>query len=150
MTSAKQLANNNYGYGSAIFGVLGIIIIAISENLQSILNPRSAVFLKFLDSLGWVYKGPKALVAEVKPSPLLPFTDGSILSMLVLFGGYLSALAILYGLWAEYRNEDSLLLSAGLICGIFGFCIIHSATGFGVMLLCSGLVTWLRSIRKIS
>jgi hypothetical protein len=143
----KQLANNNSGHISLIFGTLGIIVVATSKHAQSIRNPQSAVFLEFLDRLGWVYKGPKALVAEVKPSPLLPFTDGSILSILIWFGVYLSTLAVLFGLWAEYRREDSLLLSAGLICGILGFYIFHNATGLGIILLCAGVVTWLRAKR---
>jgi hypothetical protein len=143
----KPNANNSYGYSSLIFGILGLIVIVMSMQAQSFRNPRVAVFLGLLDRFGWVSKGPKALVTEMKPSPFLSFTDGSILQILIWFGVYLSSLAILFGLWAEHRKEQSLLLSAGLMCGILGFYVFHGSTGFGMLVLCAGVVTWLRTKR---
>ncbi len=145
MNTTEPLAHNGLGHNSLIFGSLGLIVVTASKYAQSVRNPRSAVFLEFLDRLGWVNNQSLALVTEVKPSPLLPFTDGAILSMLVWFGIYLSALAILYSILAEYRNEDSLLLSAGLICGILGFYVFHTATAIAIILVCAGIVLWSRA-----
>jgi hypothetical protein len=134
----------NFGLSSLVFGALAIPIEAAVQHLQLVRHPQSSEFLQWLDRMSLVRPGVPNSLHELKPSPILTFTDGSVLLMLQVFGVYLAFAAILFGLWAEFNQEPSLLLGGGIVCGSLAILLFSPDWGLSAMLVCAVAVTVLR------
>jgi hypothetical protein len=137
-------SKEHFGFCSFIFGALAIPIEATVSHLQFTRDPTQAALLGWLDRMGFVRPGVPDSVRELKPSPILTLTDDSVLLIFQVFGIYLAGAAILFGLWAEYKREQTPLLSAGLMFGSLALLLVSAGWGLFAMVACAAAVTALR------
>ncbi|MBI3348561.1 MAG: hypothetical protein HY020_15310 [Burkholderiales bacterium] len=115
-----------------------MVAISVAKHFESLRGAGSGYLLTALDRYGLIKEAPPGTETEMRPSGLIfPLTDESVLRAILFYGGYLSVASILLAVWAEYRREENLYLSAGFMCGAGGILLAH--TLFGIVAVAAGV-----------
>lgn len=138
------------GITSIGFGTLSIVTVPVVQYWESMRGPASAYLLNTADRLGLVRQPHPYAEVELRPSGLLPMTDETALWALLVYGIYLGLVSVGFSVWAEYRREDNLYLSAGFICGVGGVFLASKDAGLAVAVIGAVAVFLLRHVRRVS
>ena len=122
---------------SLLSGVTAIPLASTGVYLRSIRVPGSGSVLSWLDKLGLVRQPPPEApsvivfdlpsherlvsvggVPEMSDPGAFPINDENAIVFLLGLGVTLALVAMSSAVWAEYRREPTLYLSAGYICGV--------------------------------
>ena len=126
-----------------------MIAVSVAKHYESFRGVGSSYLVRTLDRFGFVREAPAGTETEWNPSGLVfPLTDESVLRALLLYGGYLAVASMLLAIWAEYRREENLYLSAGFVCGAGGLCLFNELFGLVAISIGSAAVLLLRRARS--
>jgi hypothetical protein len=138
------------GITSIGFGALSIVTVPVAQYWESLRGTASAYLLNTADRLGLIRQPHPFAEVELRPSGLLPMTDETALWAFLVYGVYLGLVSVVLSLWAEYRREDNLYLSAGFICGVGGVFLANKDAGLAVAMIGAVAVFLLRHVRQSS
>ena len=141
-------ARSALGITSIGFGALSIVTVPVAQYWESLRGTASAYLLNTADRLGLVRQPHPFAEVELRPSGLLPMTDETALWALLVYGIYLGLVSVVFSLWAEYRREDNLYLSAGFICGVGGVFLASKTAGIAAATIGTVAVLALRHSRR--
>jgi hypothetical protein len=133
-----------HGSIALAFGVCAILFGIAASHAYSIRNPSSANILNWLNVHGFV-KAPdvgRPTVFE-NPGPLL-VTDGIAIDWLLVNSLGFAAFALLWALWAEFKREETLCLSAAFICGALALALYSLPLSLLAMAIGAACMTILR------
>jgi hypothetical protein len=136
------------GMTSIVLGVLSIAMVYAANHYESFRGTGSSYLLNAADRAGLVRTSPVDAPVELKAPGLLAFTDETALQALLSLGVSLAAASICLALFAEYRHESNLYLSAGFICGSGGLFLMSPVIGLLSMAACAVVFLGLRHARK--
>jgi hypothetical protein len=124
----------------------GISIASVIAALQFELLRRSGGghVLVIAQKLGLIREPDYDAIQEVSSTSWLTVSDGSAIAALGTLGASLAVVALAFALWAEHRQEDSLYLGVGFICGGMSPVLIHPAVGIPVIAAIATLILALR------
>jgi hypothetical protein len=125
----------------------GISIAAVIAAMQFELLRRSGSgrVLFIAQKLGLIREPDYDAIQEISSASWLTVTDGSAIAALGTLGASLAVGALVFALWAEHRQEDSLYLSVGFICGGMALVLIHPVVGIPVIAAIATLIlAWRR------
>lgn len=140
---------------SLVSGTLAIPFAVVGTYLQSIRGSGSGVLLIWLEKLGVVKeptpvdpsitifhfpslgslgaaRGPAVNVTgapAMSEAGYFSINDENAIAFVVALGIVLGLVAMVTALWAEYRREPSLYLSAGYVCGALAITQIRTLAG---------------------
>ncbi len=119
------------GVSAIVIGTLSMIVVMAAKHYETFLGTSAhGYLLNTLNRLGLVRAAPADTELEWSPSgPFFPLTDANVLRGLLIYGAYLALGSMLIAIWAEYRREENLYLSAGFICGAGGLSLASPILG---------------------
>jgi len=94
--------------------------------------------------LGLVREPDRDALPEIGNASWFSATDGSAIAALGMFGAGLAVGALVFALCAEHRQEDSLYLSVGFICGGMALFLVHHVVGVLVIAVSTTLIVAIR------
>jgi hypothetical protein len=98
-------------------GVLALVCGVGAWHAARVRMPGSGVLLNWLDEHGLVRAPDMQRQVEVGNPGVILITDGGAIEWLLIYSLWFAMAAMLLALRAEFKREDTLLLSAGFICG---------------------------------
>jgi hypothetical protein len=130
LATTKTLGEaNGNGFLSSVFGGLAVIAAIAAKQFELLRRPRSGHVLELAHRLGILREPDRWAEPEISDTTFLTITDGRLISALGTFGAYLAMVAIAFALRAEYREEDSLYLGVGFLCGGLTLFLLHQTVG---------------------
>ncbi|MGM9481020.1 hypothetical protein ACS5PN_07500 [Roseateles sp. NT4] len=143
MTNAAPLNEGNvHGFASSIYGGLSIAAVLAARQLEILWSSRGGHVLELAEKLG-ILQEPW-VTPEMSNVTLLTITDGWIIAALRFFAAYLAVLAFAFALWAEHREEDSLYLGVGFLCGGMTLFLLQPMAGALVAVVGTGVILEMR------
>jgi hypothetical protein len=132
--------------GHLSFGLGGAALAAAVTVKWALVWPKqpASLALQAASALGWARQPPPEAIMVIKPISPWVITDEWVVAWAALW----AMEAMLLAVWADARNEDTLYLSAGLICGALALAYVDIARGSLAALLLSGLFFGLRAWRE--
>lgn len=130
LTPLFMANRSNSGINSIVIGALSLVAVSVAKHYESFRGTASGYLLTALDRYDFVREAPPGTEMEWRPSGLIfPLTDERVLRFILFYGGYLAVASMLLAVWAEYRREENLYLSAGFICGAGGLFLANQLLG---------------------
>ena len=125
-----------FGISAVLLGVTALIFVIIAQYAESVRGNTSGYLLYWLDAHGMVRSPqPDGVVEFTNPSPFV-LTDSGAIRGLLVYSLWFSVWSILLALWAEFKLENTLHLSVGVILGI----LTLERFDFALSLLAMGIV----------
>ena len=128
------------GVNSIVIGALGLVVVIAAKHGESLRGTASFYLLSFAARHGLLKDPPANGEDEARVPGLLSFTDETALQALLGYGVYLGVASILLAVFASFRREDNLYLSAGLICGWLPLFMVNHYFGMLALLVGTALI----------
>ncbi|SHN37788.1 hypothetical protein [Rhizobacter sp. OV335] len=138
---------NLHGINSILIGVLALWLVAGIKRLQIYRDTHAGYLLEVLERVGWI-ADPSRGDAQLKAWDPFSLNDGTAIVAASGFGIYLALAGIGSALWAQWRDEDNLYLSAGFMCGSCALVYANYAWGMAAMLAGAVAMLLLRSRKR--
>lgn len=113
-----------FGLSSLLFGLVACLVFYTVADLSKQNPLTGGKLLWIFDQMGLV-SHERTYLAELKPSSIFAFNDTSAILFLKWFAFDLVILATTLALYAEYRRESTLYLSAGFILGTASLAFVY-------------------------
>lgn len=136
------------GISAIVIGALGLLAVIVARHGESLRGTGSAYLLNLADRLGFIKSPPSDDVPLASAPGWLSFTDQTALQTMLGFGTCLGVLAMLLAVHGSRRREDSLYLSAGLICGWLATLVANYAAGMTALLIGAAVVLAVKSRQR--
>ena len=136
-----------FGRVSLSLGCASIVFALVAQHLELLLPYRRGYLLSWLDAIGLV-RAPRAdgLAVWQAPGTFL-LSDDIAVCWLFTNAFWLAICSTLFALWAERKQEDTLYLSAGFLCGILALMLLHYPSSILAMVAGASVVMLLRHHR---
>ena len=141
-------SGSRVGKGSLLLAAIALVLAFAAQHVESHRGSTSAYILQWLDRQGLVKAPDPSRPAELRPSSLLPINDVTGIGFLWFNAFWLCGWALVLGLLAEYRREDTLFLSAGLLVAAMSIMFWNYAASLAVMCSLGAAVTLLRRLLR--
>jgi hypothetical protein len=135
---------NRYGFIALAFGIGAILFGIAASHASSVRIPGSANILNWLNTHGFVKEPDAGRTAVLESPSVLLITDGIAIEWLLVNSLCFAVFALLWALWAEFKREETLCLSAGFVCGALALAIYSLPLSFATMVIGAVCMTLLR------
>ena len=132
------------GLISVLFAALAVVSALWGVYFDSIRGAVSAHVLEWFDFHGFVHQPGPASVPEMRNPSALLVTDPIVVRWLTVHAWWFAACAMLFSIWAEFRHEATLYMSAGFVLGAMALLFFSPATTVSAMVGGAVCVGWLR------
>jgi hypothetical protein len=132
------------GLVSVLFAALAVASALWYVHFESICGAVSAHVLEWFDVHGFVRQSDSALVPEMRNPSTFLLTDPVVLRWINVHAWWFAACAMLFSIWAEFRREATLYLSAGYVLGAMALLFLSPAIAVSAMVGGVVCVGWLR------
>jgi hypothetical protein len=137
-------SGSRLGMCSLLLAAMALVLAFVAEDIESYRGATSANLLNWLDRQGLVKEPDPYRQAELRPSSLLPINDVTGIRFLWFNAFWLGGWASVLALVAEYRREDTLFLSSGLLVASMSLVFWHYAASLAAMCVLGVVVGLLR------
>jgi hypothetical protein len=137
-------SGSRLGIGSLILAGTALVLAFTAQHLESYRGLTSAHLLNWLDRQGYVKAPDPHRVVELRPSSLLPINDVTGIEFLWFNAFWFCGWALVLALVAEYKREDTLFLSAGLLVACMSIVFWNYAASLAVMCIVGVAISLLR------
>jgi hypothetical protein len=137
---------SKFGALSLGAGAVAVVLAVTARYAASIYTPTDWFVTEFIERHGLWKPGTGAL--EARAETIFTLTEENAIVWCYAFSIVFSLLAILSSYVAEWRDEDSLLYSAGYILGAMGFVAINWKWGLPALLASGAVLLVLRHARR--
>ena len=125
-----------FGIVAILLGSIAIVFVIIAQHAESFRGNTSAYLLYWLDAHGLVRSPQPGSPVEFTHPSLFVLTDKGAIRGLLVYSVWFAAWSILLALWAEFKLENTLYLSVGIILGV----LTIERFNFPLSLLAMGIV----------
>jgi hypothetical protein len=105
---------NRFGIFSLGCGVFACLLFFCLAHFERVGRLIGGNLLKAIDWMGWVSQ-QRNYIVEMKPSSIFSLNDASAIVWITWFACFLTFTAVSLALFAEYKHEFTLYLSAGFV-----------------------------------
>lgn len=138
---------HQFGATSLWLGALSLVaaVVVFEIDRYSIFDPTAhPVVLNVLDHLGVVRAPDKSRQMMLTPAYITSVNDANAVGFLRLHVWWLAAWAIGIAIWAEFKKESTLYLSAGFIFGYLALLLLNPLIGMAALAVGAVAVVLLR------
>jgi hypothetical protein len=133
-----------FGIIALAFAVPALVLALAESHAAHVWIPSGGHVLNFLDSLGLVRHPRSSGVPVWDEASLFMINDEGGLLFLAVYSVSFAVFAMLFTLWAEYREEATASLSAAFICATLALGLFSFAAAMGTMIAGGILVSLIR------